>query len=246
MENTRENNLKLYQEHLSDKSAEEVIAWASLEFGDKVRFASSLGLEDQVITDLIAAADPVTEIFTLDTGRLFTESYDLIQKTEERYNLRINICFPDAGEVEEMVDKHGINLFYKSSELRKHCCGIRKIHPLRRGLDGLDAWITGLRRDQSQARDAVQKIAWDDANGLLKINPLCDWSETDVRAYITEHDVPYNKLHDQGYPSIGCACCTRAIKPGEDFRAGRWWWESDQQKECGLHIVDGKLVPQKK
>ena len=234
--------LEVWQQQLSGKNAAETLAWAASKFREKIRFASSLGLEDQVLTDLIVKTTPDIEIFTLDTGRLFPETYDLIQRIEDHYKIKITVYFPDAGEVEEMTQKHGVNLFYQSAEYRKLCCGIRKIHPLKRALKGLDAWVCGLRQKQSDNRMNIQKIEWDQANNLVKINPVFDWNDQDIWDYIKTHNVPYNVLHDRNYPSIGCSCCTRAVRPGEDSRAGRWWWEQEAKKECGIHFVDGKIV----
>ena len=208
-------------------------------FNDKVGFASSFGLEDQVITAMIAEVCPQMPVFTLDTGRLFPETYDLIEKTNARYRLQIKVYFPDQVAVESMVNALGINLFYDSVENRKHCCGVRKTQPLKRALSGLSAWVTGLRRSQSVTRTNLRVIEWDDANGLIKVNPLINWSEDEVKKYISQHKIPYNTLHDKGFPSIGCQPCTRAIGPGEDIRAGRWWWELPEQKECGLHQTKG-------
>lgn len=204
-------------------------------FGDKIAFASSLGYEDQVITHLIASNRPAIKIFTLDTGRLFPETYELISKVNARYKMQIQVYFPDNNAVEEMVNEKGINLFYDSIDNRKLCCNIRKTQPLQRALSNLDAWITGLRRSQSVTRNEMQVVEWDKLNNIIKINPLLDWSEEDVKHFIRDHKVPYNVLHDKGFPSIGCQPCTRAIQPGEDIRAGRWWWELPEQKECGLH-----------
>ena len=237
--------LELWHQELSTKDAMGTLKWASSMFGEKIKFASSLGLEDQVITDMIAQVAPTVGIFTLDTGRLFPETYDLVHKIEDRYKIKIDIFFPHAEEVEKMVREHGVNLFRSSVENRKLCCRIRKIHPLKRALAGLDAWVCGLRKEQSQNRQHVKKIEWDEANNLVKINPLCNWDEEEVLNYIKTNNVPYNVLHDRNYLSIGCACCTRAVKAGENSRAGRWWWEQeDKKKECGLHIVDGKIVRQ--
>ena len=218
--------------------AEEIIQLAHQEFGNRVNFASSLGEEDQVITDMIARAAPKIEIFTLDTGRLYQETYDLLNLTQTKYpQLSYKIYFPDTKAVEDMVKSKGINLFYESVDNRKLCCGIRKVEPLNRALSGLDAWITGLRRAQAVTRTQLKKVEIDEAhNGIVKINPLADWTLEQVWGYIKQHQVPHNKLHDQGYPSIGCEPCTRAIQPGEDERAGRWWWERPEQKECGLHV----------
>ena len=225
-----------YQEQLRATSAREVLSWAVGYFGgSRVAFASSLGAEDQVLTHMSSQVSPRIPVFTLDTGRLPQETYDVIEETARKYGLRYELFFPQTAAVEEMEREAGPNLFYRSVEDRKRCCRVRKIEPLKRRLSQLDAWICGLRRSQSSTRAAVEKIEWDEANGLVKINPLADWSEQQTWEYIRTHDIPYNKLHDRGYPSIGCAPCTRAVKPGEDIRAGRWWWESSSRKECGLH-----------
>ena len=227
--------LEAWQAEVAGKSPDEILAWAADRFQGKIRFATSLGLEDQVLTDMIARAGLPISLFTLDTGRLFQETYDLIEQTRARYGIAIEICFPDAAEVRAMVHEHGINLFRRSVEFRKLCCGVRKIHPMHQALAGQAAWVVGLRREQSVTRVELRAVDWDAGNGLVKVSPLIDWTEKQVRAYIEAHDVPYNPLHDRGYPSIGCACCTRAVAPGEDVRAGRWWWEQPEHKECGLH-----------
>lgn len=220
-----------------DRRPDEVLGLALQAFGPrKMALATSFGAEDQVLTDMISRmVDEKPGIFTLDTRRLPQETLDTMAATRARYGVEIEVLFPDPAAVEAMSAAHGPDLFYKSVELRKLCCGVRKVEPLRRKLGTLKAWICGLRRDQAVTRAAVSKVEWDEANGLVKINPLADWSEAEVWAYIRERQVPYNQLHDQGYPSIGCAPCTRAVKPGEDARAGRWWWESPEHKECGLH-----------
>ncbi len=213
---------------------------AVAEFGTagELTFANSFGAEDMVLTDLILQAKLPIEIFSLDTGRLPAETYSLIGEVEKRYGVKLKIYFPDAGAVEQYVRTHGINGFYDSVELRKGCCGVRKMEPLRRALAGKKAWITGLRAAQSVTRTGMALREFDEGNGLEKLNPLLDWSETEVWAYIRLFDVPYNALHDQFYPSIGCAPCTRAIAVGEDVRAGRWWWEDPTTKECGLHVSE--------
>lgn len=198
-------------------------------------FASSLGAEDMVLTDLISRYAPDIGLFTLDTGRLPEETYQLMQRVREHYRLPLRIYFPQPEAVEEFVSRHGPNAFYESVALRKNCCHIRKIEPLRRALAGHKAWITGLRRAQSTTRKDAQLQEWDSDNRLQKFSPLIEWSEQDIWDYIRRFDVPYNTLHDKGYPSIGCAPCTRAITKGEDVRAGRWWWEHEDIKECGLH-----------
>jgi phosphoadenosine phosphosulfate reductase len=220
---------------LANADARKALDLVIKEFGDKIVFASSLGAEDQVITEMIAGIDKRVKIFTLDTGRLFPETYETLERTTNRYGMPIEVFFPNAEHVEAMVRSRGINLFYETVENRKLCCHIRKIEPLTRAFAGMDAWICGLRREQSITRQDMKMVEWDDQNKLIKINPLIDWTETQVWHYIKEKNIPYNKLHDQGFPSIGCQPCTRAIQPGEDIRAGRWWWESPQNKECGLH-----------
>jgi phosphoadenosine phosphosulfate reductase len=205
------------------------------EFRGKIALSSSLGLEDQVLTQMVCSVDKETPVFTLDTGRLFPETYDLIHRTNSKYGIRMKIYFPDAAKVEEMVNTKGINLFYDSIENRKNCCGIRKLEPLKRAFAGLEVWICGLRREQSVTRKDLKAIEWDAVNNLIKVNPLIDWTEQQVRDYIAENKIPYNPLHDKGYPSIGCQPCTRSVMPGEDVRAGRWWWEDPSTKECGLH-----------
>jgi len=218
-----------------NSSAVELISFFLNEYKGRIALSSSLGLEDQVLTDMVCKIDDQTKIFTLDTGRLFPETYDLIHRTNQKYGIRMQVYFPDAEKVEEMVNNKGINLFYNSIEERKSCCRIRKIEPLKRAFSGLEVWICGLRRDQSITRTGMQPVEWDENNGLIKLNPLIDWTEEQVRSYIKEHKVPYNPLHDRDFPSIGCQPCTRAVLPGEDLRAGRWWWENPDTKECGLH-----------
>ena len=198
--------------------------------------ASSFGAEDVVLIDMMVKIDPRSRIFTLDTGRLPQETYDVMERIRDRYKVRIEVFFPEAKAVEEVIEEYGPDLFYKSIELRKLCCEVRKIKPLRRALESLKAWICGLRKEQSVTRTEIRKIEVDVAhNSIAKINPLADWTEEQVWDYIEKNDVPYNALHDRNYPSIGCAPCTRAIALGEDVRAGRWWWETPEKKECGLH-----------
>ncbi len=212
-----------------------------------VVFANSFGAEDMVLTDLIwgggadGAQGPDIGIFSLDTGRLPAETYDLIARTERHYGRRLEIFYPERSSVETLVGAHGINGFYDSVEARKACCHARKVEPLKRALEGRKAWVTGLRAAQSPTREALKPVTFDKTFDLLKINPLADWTEHDIWIYLHEKQVPYNALHDRDYPSIGCAPCTRAVLPGEDIRAGRWWWESPATKECGLHVIDGRL-----
>ena len=222
-------------EELESGNAEEVLRWAFKEYGDKVALACSFGAEDVVLIDMMVKLDPRARIFTLDTGRLPQETYEVMDRVREKYGVKIEVFFPDTKSVEEMEEKHGPNLFYKSLELRKLCCTVRKIEPLNRAFSALSAWICGLRREQAVTRTGIKKIEVAEGQSIIKINPLADWSEKQVWDYIKENDVPYNKLHDLNFPSIGCLPCTRAVAPGEDVRAGRWWWESPEQKECGLH-----------
>lgn len=236
-------NLKAFNLNLAGKGPEDVLSWAFGHFRvDQVALASSLGAEDQVLTDMLLRIDPKAIVFTLDTGRLPQETLECVKETEKKYGFKYRVYSPDITAVKKMVAEKGLDLFYESVENRKLCCQVRKVEPLKRALKGLKAWICGLRREQSVTRADLNVIEWDEANGLYKINPLIDWTEKQVWDYVHAHKVPYNKLHDQGYPSIGCAPCTRAVKPGEDIRAGRWWWESPDKKECGLHFKDGKAV----
>ncbi|RNJ78175.1 MAG: phosphoadenylyl-sulfate reductase [Nitrosopumilus sp. H8] len=218
-------------------TAEEALRWASENLHPKVAKASSFGAEDAVIMDMMVGINPKFRFFTLDTGRLPQETYDIIDVVRKKYNITVEALFPDAKEVEEMVLKKGMNLFYESIENRKLCCEIRKVHPINRMLATLDGWITGLRRDQTKIREDAQMFQLDTGHGgMLKINPIIDWTWEQVLDYIKKHDLPYHGLIDKGYTSIGCAPCTRPTKPGEDLRAGRWWWEQGEHKECGLHI----------
>lgn len=198
--------------------------------------ASSYGAEDMVLMDLICKFSPEIEIFTLDTGRLPKETYEVMQQAKARYDREVKVYFPDASDVEDFITHQGPNAFYDSVELRKQCCGIRKVKPLQRALAGKRAWLTGMRRSQAVTRSELPVSERDEDHGLQKFSPLTDWSNGDVWAYLRAFEVPYNALHDQGYASIGCAPCTRAISAGEDIRAGRWWWENPESKECGLHV----------
>lgn len=211
--------------------------------GRSTVFTTSLGLEDQVLTAAIAIARLPVRIATLDTERLFPETVQLIEDTEKRFHIEIERYRPDADTVEAYVEKRGLNGFYESVEARHECCGIRKLEPLARALQGADVWITGLRRGQSDNRSDVPFVEWDAKRNLFKINPLADWSVADLQAYAKWNRVPLNPLHERGYPSIGCEPCTRAIKPGEPERAGRWWWEQDEKRECGLHVPDQQTSP---
>lgn len=200
-----------------------------------IAFANSLGAEDMVLTDIIDRHHIDIEMFSLDTGRLPQETYDLMQTVRERYKTTLRIYFPNVKQVEAYVAEHGVNGFYQSVDLRKNCCYIRKVEPLRRALQGKRGWVTGIRREQASTRANLSVSAYDMDNRMQKINPLLEWTHAEVWEYLKRYEVPYNKLHDKFYPSIGCAPCTRAITPGEEIRSGRWWWETPETKECGLH-----------
>lgn len=220
---------------LKDANPQEIIKNVVDRFNQKIALSSSMGAEDQVLTDMLLKIEPNARIFTLDTGRLFAETYDLIDRTSRKYKKKIEVLFPDYKRVEAMVNTKGINLFYESIQNRKECCHIRKIEPLQRAFAGLDAWICGLRASQAVTRKNIDVIEWDANNKLVKVNPLARWTEEQVWEYIHANRVPYNVLHEKGFPSIGCQPCTRAVAEGEDVRAGRWWWENPDTKECGLH-----------
>lgn len=227
-------NMRELESKLNVLNAKEGLALIANLFHGKVVFSTSLGQEDQVITQLIASQNLSVQIFSLDTGRLFPETLELLARTEAKYKTRIKVYYPDTSSVEKLVGDIGINGFYESVENRKSCCYVRKVEPLKRALAGNEVWVTGLRAEQSANRNSMRRIEWDEANQILKYNPLLDWTFDQMLDYIKENAIPYNPLHDQGFVSIGCAPCTRAVLPGEDARAGRWWWE-DSKKECGLH-----------
>ncbi|WP_075350109.1 phosphoadenylyl-sulfate reductase [Algoriphagus marinus] len=227
-------NLIELEAQLAQLSAAGGLALLAELFPGKVTFSTSLGQEDQVITQLIASQNLPIQIFSLDTGRLFPETLELLARTEAKYKTKIKVYYPETASVENLVDTIGINGFYESVENRKSCCFVRKVEPLRRALAGNEIWVTGLRAEQSANRSAMKRLEWDDSNQIWKYNPLLDWSFDEVLTYLENHKIPYNPLHDKGFVSIGCAPCTRAISSGEDARAGRWWWE-DSKKECGLH-----------
>lgn len=229
-------DLKAINQKFEKSSAEEVLRWALENFSPKIALASSFGAEDVALIDMAVKLDPKIRVVTLDTGRLNEETYDVMERIRQKYKIPIESYFPDAAKVEALEREKGFYSFRESVENRKECCGIRKVEPLKRALKGLEAWIAGLRRGQAVTRSGVEKVEADTLHGgIFKINPLADWTEKDVWASIKKNSAPYNKLHDLGYPSIGCAPCTRAVKPGEDIRAGRWWWENPEHKECGLH-----------
>ena len=222
-------------------ATEQTLARIAAEFSPAV-FASSLAAEDMVLTDMILKAKLPIGIFSLETGRLHQETLAVLDKVKTRYDHDITLYRPQPAAVAAYVEQNGLNAFYNSVEMRRECCRIRKVEPLGRALAGNKAWVTGQRRAQSTTRAELHVQEEDAAHAMTKFNPLADWSEQDVWDYIRANDVPYNALHDQGYPSIGCEPCTRAVQPGEDVRAGRWWWENPDSKECGLHMVDGKLI----
>lgn len=219
-------------------SAEEILTWAVGKFHPRMTISASFGApEGMVLIDMLHAIDPTTRVFVLDTGRLHPATYDLIDRVRDRYDKQVEVVFPNYDQVQAMVREKGMNLFYQSLEDRKECCHVRKVEPLRRHLAGFDAYVTGLRRDQNLNRAGTRKVAIDPGNGgLVKINPLADWTHEQVLEYVGVHTVPINRLHSKGFPSVGCEPCTRAVDPGDDSRAGRWWWESDEVKECGLHV----------
>jgi phosphoadenosine phosphosulfate reductase len=217
-----------------DFSLEETLFFLANEYKDSVCFSTSFGQEDQVITDVIAKNNFAISIFTLDTGRLFQETYDVFEKTRSKYNKKIDVYFPNANDVENMLNEKGPNSFYASVENRKECCNVRKVVPLKKALQGNSIWITGLRAEQSDNRNTLQAFEYDEKFDIIKYNPLLKWTLDEVENYLNKNAVPQNSLHKKGFISIGCAPCTRAIEAGEDIRAGRWWWETSH-KECGLH-----------
>ena len=233
---TRESALSAAAE-LDGKSAEEILRWSLALFpGDGLVLASSFGPEDVVLIDMFAGLGDWPRVVTLDTGRLPQETHDVIARIREKYALKVETYYPDAARVAEVVDRHGPNLFYENADLRRLCCRVRKVEPLRRALTDAQAWITGLRREQSSSRAAAAVVEWDDEFELMKLNPLASWTADEVWRRIRDRGLPYNRLHDAGYPSVGCAPCSRAVKPGDDPRSGRWWWEnSSGARECGLH-----------
>ena len=232
-----EEDVKNLNREFERNSPQDILAWASRNLGSSVALATSFQVQGMVLVDMFAKTDPEARIFTLDTGRLHSHTYDAMEKTREKYGINIEVLFPDRDEVEEMVTSRGVNLFYKSVENRRLCCQVRKTNPLNGFLKTLDGWITSIRADQTEQRADSSKFEIDYLHGrMLKINPILDWTTDQVWDYVRKNDVPYNKLHDMGYPSIGCAPCTRAVEEGEDPRAGRWWWERGSDKECGIHF----------
>lgn len=240
MTENRQTIIKQLRNQTADYNTKEIIAFFLNRYRDRITFSTSLAAEDQVLTDIICQTDKSLKIFTLDTGRLPQETYDTIEATRKRYEIDIDIYFPASTQVQELVKEAGPNLFYNSIQQRRQCCQVRKIQPLRRALTGFEVWICGLRKEQSVTRADLEIIQWDQQFNIIKLSPLLDWTTDEVWNYIRSYNVPYNSLHDRGYPSIGCQPCTRAVADGEDIRSGRWWWEKPEQKECGLHLHERK------
>ncbi len=236
MNHSQPQNILSLQKLLKELPPELFLQKLSKDYAGRIVFSSSFSFEDQVITHLITDQHLPIEIFTLDTGRLFAETYSVWSSTLDRYKISIKAYYPNATILESFVEKKGPNAFYESVENRKGCCFIRKVEPLKRALSGNAIWITGLRAEHSADRGDLQSIEWDESNQIIKYHPLLHWTTNQVTDFITTNNIPYNPLHDKGFVSIGCAPCTRAIKEGEDFRAGRWWWEDTNKKECGLHV----------
>jgi len=229
------------EEQMEDQGAQEILTWAIKHFHPRLALSASFGgPEGMVLLDMMHAIDPSSRVFMLDTGRLHQATYDLVDRVRDRYDKRVEVVFPRNEDVEAMVDEKGHNLFYESQQNRKLCCRLRKVEPLRRYLGdvgAVDAYVSGIRRDQNANRAGTRKVEFDQAaGGIVKVNPLADWSHDQVMQYVEQHQVPVNRLHKQNYPSVGCEPCTRAVKFGEDPRAGRWWWENDDTRECGIHI----------
>ncbi len=235
MESSLRNTYQQLLNEIQGVDELEVLRLLSVKFAGKVTFSTSFSFEDQAITHQLLSNKLPVSIFTLDTGRLFAETYSVWSSTLSRYGTPIKAYYPQAGSLESFIESNGPNAFYESIENRKACCHIRKVEPLKRALAGNEIWITGLRAEHSAARHDLQQLEWDETNQIIKYHPILYWSTEDVKNYIKENNIPYNPLHDKGFVSIGCAPCTRAIRPGEDFRAGRWWWEDADKKECGLH-----------
>jgi thioredoxin-dependent adenylylsulfate APS reductase len=226
------------EDRMEDRGPEEILTWAIKNFHPRLVLSASFGgAEGMVLLDMMHRLEPTARVFMLDTGRMHPATYDLVDRVRDRYDKRVEVVFPRNSDVEALVSEKGHNLFYESQENRKQCCRVRKVEPLRRYLGDVDAYVSGLRRDQNANRATTRKVEFDAAaGGIVKFNPLADWSQDDVWRYVDEYDVPVNRLHKQNYPSVGCEPCTRAVKVGEDPRAGRWWWESDETRECGIHL----------
>jgi phosphoadenosine phosphosulfate reductase len=228
--------IDLIKDLVSLQSPVEALKSLARVYAGKVVFSTSFGYEDQVITHLLFANEIPVEVFTLDTGRLFPETYSTWNKTLDKYKRPIKVYYPDANAIEKLVTQKGPNSFYESVENRKECCFVRKVEPLKRALKGNAIWVTGIRAEQSANRKDMPQVEWDEANHIIKYHPLLHWTFEEVKDFVGKNNIPYNPLHDKGFVSIGCAPCTRAVKAGEDFRAGRWWWEDSSKKECGLHV----------
>ncbi|PRD56317.1 phosphoadenylyl-sulfate reductase [Sphingobacterium gobiense] len=225
------------KQEIQGLNAAEIIEYVQQKYGPRAVFSTSFGIEDQVITHLVAQSGKEISLFTLETGRLFPETYYVWNRTLEKYKLPIKAYYPNTDAVAQMVTEKGPSSFYESVENRKECCYIRKIEPLHRAIKGFDIWITGIRAEQSANREDMENVEWDAANAIIKIHPLFHWTLEEVEHFLKKNGVPYNPLHDKGFPSIGCQPCTRAVREGDDFRAGRWWWEDKSKKECGLHVT---------
>ena len=236
------NDLARLKSELSILDAQPMLLRIAELFGEKAILSSSLAIESQVLTHMWCKSTSRPRVFILDTGRMHEETYETMNASIKFFGLKYEVMFPEAAATAAMMREHGPNLFFDSVENRKLCCHVRKVEPMKKILKTAEAWITGLRRDQAVTRSTLEKVEWDDGNGLFKFNPIADWTLEQIWKYAREHKLPYNSLHDRGFPSIGCAPCTRAVKPGEDERAGRWWWEVPEQRECGIHLKDGKLV----
>ena len=221
---------------VSGKSPEEALIWLGKQFSGRIIFSTSFGLEDQAITHIIFSKNIPIKIFTLDTGRLFSETYSVWSRTREVYRKNIEVYTPKEEALQKLVSSKGPNSFYESVENRLECCYIRKVEPLQHALQGNEVWITGIRKGQSANRNDLSTVEWDEKNNIVKFHPLFNWNIEQLKKYIKDNNIPYNSLHDKGFPSIGCQPCTRAVKDGEDARAGRWWWEQSDKKECGLHV----------
>lgn len=244
------DGIQRIQQIIQGKTPEESLVSLAKEFSPRLRgeggavFSTSFGLEDQVITHLIFSNNLNIKVFTLDTGRLFPETYAVWNATRERYRKNIDAYYPNEQAVSKMVSEKGPNSFYESFENRLECCHVRKVEPLQRALKGSSIWITGIRKEQSANRNNLSPVEWDEKNQIAKFHPLFDWTIDEVKNFVKKHNIPYNSLHDKGFPSIGCQPCTRAVKEGEDARAGRWWWEHADKKECGLHISSSPTLPE--
>lgn len=236
------SDLELLKQRFGNLDPESALAKIAEMFGTRAILSSSLAVESQVLTHMWCKVNPKPRVFVLDTGRLHEQTYETLNESMKFFGIKYEVMYPDAAEASAMVNQHGPNLFFESVEKRKLCCHVRKVEPMRKILSTAEAWITGLRRDSSVTRADLQKVEWDESNGLIKFNPIADWNTTQVWDYVRTHKLPFNSLQEKGFPSIGCAPCTRAIKPGEEERAGRWWWETPETRECGIHLQDGKFV----